>query len=117
MESLKKRRGGGSRQIFEETMVTVFQFIEKMETQKSRKLNKLQDKEYEKNHSKAHHKLLKTCGERENLKANPKNPKKQKDLLCNVKRTDVSMTVDFSWEKMQVETTITTIHGTAKSLS
>ena len=117
MESLKKRRGGGSRQIFEETMVPIFQFVEKMETHRSRKLNKLQDKKYEKNYSKVHHKLLKTCGERENLKANQKNPTKQKDMLCNVKRTDVSMTLDFSWEKMQVETTITAIHGTAKSFS
>lgn len=68
MDSLKKRSRRSSRQIFKETVITVFQFDEKNGHHMSKKLNKHQDKKCGNNYSKAYHRLLENYGERENLK-------------------------------------------------
>lgn len=101
MDSLKKRSRRSSRQMFEETVVTVFNLMKKMDTICPGNSTSTKTRNNGNNYSKAYHRLLKNYGEEKILR--PSNPSSSwKDMVYNVKRIAVGMIPDFSWAKMQV---------------
>lgn len=100
MDSLKKRRRS-SRQIFKETVITVFQFDEKMDTIRPGNSTSTKTRNVKTTIPRHITDYSKTMDKEQILKpSNPSSP--QKDILYTVKRIDVGKTPDFSWAKMQV---------------